>query len=120
VDRSLRRLGQLLVIMGAVLGAALGVSLALIVEHAETGRAGPGRERTAVLAASPQSSKSPASRAASTQDPGNGNNPSANPRPLAHSADRTNQRDGKADKNGEGRRDKPGRGKDKPGKSKGK
>jgi uncharacterized protein involved in exopolysaccharide biosynthesis len=32
-------LGQLLVIMGAVLGAALGVSLALIVEHAETGRA---------------------------------------------------------------------------------
>ena len=118
MDRSLRRLGQLLVIMGAVLGAALGVSLALIVEHAETGRAvaGPGPERAAILAASPQRSKPPASRAASTQDPGNGNNPSANPR--AQSADRANQRDGKTDKNGEGRRDKPDRGKDKPGKSK--
>lgn len=114
----LRRLGQLLVIMGAVLGAALGVSLALIVEQAETGRTGPGRERTAVLAASPQSSKPPPSRAASTQDPGDGNNPSASPH--AQSADRANQRDGKADKNGEGHRDKPGRGKDKPGKSKGK
>ena len=30
------------------------------------------------------------------------------------------QRDGKADKNGEGRGDKPGRGMDKPGKSKSK
>jgi hypothetical protein len=39
VDRSLRRLGQLLVVMAALLGAVLGVSLALIVENAETSRA---------------------------------------------------------------------------------
>jgi hypothetical protein len=118
VDRSLRRLGQLLVVMGALLGAVLGVSLALIVEHAETSRAvaGPGRHRAAVLAASPQSSKPPPSRAASTQDQGNGNDPSANQR--ATSADRPHQRDGKAGKNGEGRGDKPGPRKDKPGKSK--
>ena len=58
MDRSLRRLGQLLVVMGALLGAVLGVALALIVEHAETSRAvaALGRERAAVLAASPPSS----------------------------------------------------------------
>jgi hypothetical protein len=39
VDRSLRRLGQLLVVMGALLGAGLGVALALLVENAETSRA---------------------------------------------------------------------------------
>jgi hypothetical protein len=36
VDRSLRHLGQLLVVMGALLGAALGVGLALVVENAGT------------------------------------------------------------------------------------
>ena len=34
VDRSLRQLGQVLVVMGALLGAALGVGLALVVENA--------------------------------------------------------------------------------------
>ena len=59
-----------LVVMGALLGAVLGVSLALIVGNAETSRAvgAPGRERAAVLAAGPPSSRPPASRAASSQD----------------------------------------------------
>ena len=120
MDRSLRRLGQLLVVMGALLGAVLGVSLALIVENAETSRAvaGPGRERAAVLAASP--------RAANPEHPGRpvprirrGSDPSDNQRAVA--AGRADQRDGKADKNGESRGDKAGgHGKDKPGKGKNK
>ena len=121
MDRSLRRLGQLLVVMGALLGAVLGVSLALIVEHAGTSRAvaAPRYEREAVLAASPQSSKPPASRAASAQDPRNGDDPSANQR--AELAGRADQPDGKADKDSDRRGDEAGgRGKDKPGKGKGK
>jgi hypothetical protein len=109
VDRSLRRLGQLLVVMAAMLGSVLGVSLALIVENAETSRAvgAPGGERAAVLAASPLSSRPPASRAASSQDSVDG----------AEAADQANQRAGKADKKGESRGDKAsGHGKKKPGK----
>jgi hypothetical protein len=120
VDRSLRRLGQLLVVMGALLGAVLGVSLALIVENAETSRAvaALGRERAAVLAASPPSSEPPASRAARSQDPADGSDSSGNQR--AQSAGRADQRAGEADKNRESRGDQAGsRGKDKPNKSKG-
>ena len=108
MDRSLRRLGQLLVVMGALLGAVLGVSLALLVEHAETSRAvgAPGRERAAVLAVSPPSSQPPASRAASSQDAADGSDSSGTQR--AEAADRANQRAGKADKNGESRGDKAG------------
>jgi hypothetical protein len=119
VDRSLRRLGQLLVGMGALLGAVLGVSLALLVEHAQTSDAvaGPGRERAAVLAASSPSTTPPASRPASAQDPGNDTDASGNQR--AESADRANQGDGKASKNGDRRKDKgDGRAKDKAGKGK--
>ena len=117
MDRSLRRLGQLLVVMAALLGAVLGVSLALILENAETSRAvrAPGRERAAVLAASPPSSQPPASRAASSQDSADGSDSSGTHH--AQSADRANQRAGKADKNGESRGDKTsGHGKKKPGK----
>ena len=120
MDRSLRRLGQLLVIMAVLLGAITGVALALIVEHAETSGAvaAPGRERAAVLAAPSPSSQPPASRAASSEDPADGSDPSGNQR--AGSADRADHRAGKDDKNGESRRDKPGRGKDNHGgKSKG-
>jgi hypothetical protein len=120
VDRSLRRLGQLLVVMGALLGAVLGVALALIVEHAETSSAvaALGRERAAVLAASPPSSQPPASQATSSQDAADGSDPSGNHRAL--SADRADQRDGTADTKGESREDKGGgRGKKQPGKSKG-
>ena len=121
MDRSLRRLGQLLVVMGALLGAVLGVALALIVEHAETSRAvaALGRERVAVLAASPPSSEPPASRAASSQDPADGSDSSGKQR--AQSAGRADQRAGTADKNRESHRDQAGsRGKDKPNKGKAK
>lgn len=120
MDRSLRRLGQLLVVTGALLGAVLGVALALIVEHSEPSGAvvAPGRERAAALAAYPPSRQPPASRA-SSEDPAADDDSSGGQR--AESADRADQRDGKADKNGEGRRDKPGGpGKDKPGKGKAK
>ena len=72
MDRSLRRLGQLLVVMGAVLGAVLGVSLALIVEHAENSKAvaGFGRERAAVLAATSPSTTP--SSLPGDQSPGSG------------------------------------------------
>jgi hypothetical protein len=102
--------------MAALLGAVLGVSLALIVENAETSRVvgAPGRERAAVLAVSPPSSRPPASRAASSQDAADGSDFSGTQR--AEAADRANQRAGKADKKGESRGDKAdGRGK-KPGK----
>jgi hypothetical protein len=107
VDRSLRRLGQLLVVMGALLGAVLGVALALMVGNAETSSAvaGPGRGRAAVLAASPSSTTPSASRAASTQDPGNGSNASDNQRVEA--AGRGDQRDGKAGQKGERRKTRP-------------
>jgi hypothetical protein len=117
VDQSLRRLGQLLIVMVALLGVVLGVSLALLVENAETSRAvgAPGRERAAVLAASPPSSQPRASRGASSQDAADGSDSSGTQR--AEAADRANQRAGKADKNGESRGDKAsGRGKKKPGK----
>ena len=105
--------------MGAVLGAVLGVALALIVEHAETSRAvaALGRERAAVLAASPPNTPA-ASRAARSQDSADGSDSSGDQR--AQSAGRGDQRAGKADKNRESHRDKAGsRGKDKPNKSKG-
>jgi hypothetical protein len=98
-----------LVVMAALLGAVLGVALALIVENAETSSAVAGleRERAAVLTASPPSSQPRASRAASSQDSADG----------AEAADRADQGAGKADKKGESRGDKAGgRGKKKPGK----
>ena len=119
MDRSLRRLGQLLVVIGALLGAVLGVALALIVENAETSSAVAAleRERAAVLAASPPNTPA-ASRAAGSQDPVDGSDSSGNQR--AQSAGRADQRAGNADKKGESRGDKAGsRGKDKPNKGKG-
>jgi hypothetical protein len=104
--------------MGALLGAVLGVALALIVENAETSRAVAmdGRERAAVLAASPPSGQPPASRPASSGNAADGSGSSG--RQRAVSAGRADQRDGKAGKDGDGRRDKAGgRSKDKPGKS---
>jgi len=118
VDRSLRQLGQLLVVMGALLGAMLGVGLALIIEHAESSRpvAVAGPERAAVLAAHPPSSQPPASRAAGSGNRTDGNDSAGNQR--AESADRPDNRHDKAHKDRAGGRDKPGKGKDKPGKGK--
>ena len=120
MDRSLRQLGQLLVVMGALLGAMLGVGLALIVEHAESPRpvAVAGPERAAVLAAHPPSSQPPASRAASSGGQAEGSAASSSQR--VESANRAQGRAGKAHKHGEDRRDKPSRGNDKPGKNKSK
>ena len=103
MDRSFRRLGQLLVVMGALLGAVLGVALALIVENAETSRAvaALGRLRAAVRAASSPSSEPPASRAARSQDPADGSDSPGNQR--AQSAGRADHRAGKTDKKGEWR-----------------
>ena len=115
MDRSLRQLGQVLVVMGALLGAMLGVGLALIVEHAESPRpvAVAGPERGAVLAAHPPSSQPPVSRAASSGGQAEGSAASSSQR--VESANRADKRTGKAHKHGEARRDK-----DKPGKGKGK
>jgi hypothetical protein len=117
VDRSLRHLGQLLVVMGALLGATLGVALALIVQNADTsGAVVAGRERAAVLAAGPPGSRPPVSRATGSEDSAAGSGASGTQR--AEAADQADQGDGKADKNRNGRHDKPGKGKDKPGKGK--
>jgi hypothetical protein len=108
VEVALRRLGQLLVVMGAVVGALSGVALALLVEHAESSRsvAAPGRERAAVLAAHLPSSQPQPLGAARSQDPTAGNASSGTRR--AESADRVDQRPGKAQKNHERHQDKAG------------
>ena len=118
MDRSLRDLGQILVVMGALLGAVLGVGLALIVENADTSPAvvASGHERAAVLA-SPPSSRPPASREASSEGSAAGSGAAARQRDEA--ADQADHRDQKADKNRKGRPDKPGKGNVKPGKHKG-
>ena len=118
MNRSLRRLGQLLVVMGALLGAVLGVALALVVDDAGTGRAvaTPERERAAVLAAGGPSSQPPASRPTSTTASGAGGEASGNQRAV--SGERTGPRGHKADKVHNGNPDKPGKGRDKAAKSK--
>ena len=85
--------------MGVLLGAVLGVGLALLVENAETSRA---------VAA-------PSSTAASSPDPGNGDVSSVN-----QGTQEADQGADKANKNSQGRRDKPdkAKSKDKPGKGK--
>jgi hypothetical protein len=102
--------------MGALLGAVLGVGLALLVENAETSRAvaAPDRERVAVLTASPPGSQPPASTAASSPDPGNGDVSSVQGTQAA------DQHADKANKNSQGRHDKADKtkSKDKPGKGK--
>jgi hypothetical protein len=59
--------------MGALLGAVLGVGLALMVENAETSKAVAAPERAAVLTDSSSSSQPPAPRTTSAPDPRNGN-----------------------------------------------
>jgi hypothetical protein len=118
VDRSLRRLGQLLVIMGALLGAVLGVALALIVNNADSSGpvAASGRAVSAAVSTSPPSSRPPAAREASSQDPVDDSTAAGTRR--AESAGRADQQDAKPDKHRKGKPD--GRGNDKPGKGKGK
>jgi hypothetical protein len=110
VDRLFRRRGQVLVVVGALLGALIGTALGLIAEDAQTSTAvvASGPRRGAALAASSPSSHPPPSRAAGS---GDGNDSPGNRR--AESPGRPDKRDGKA------KNDRAG-GKDKPGKSKGK
>ena len=79
VDRSLRRRGQHLVVVGALLGTLIGTALGLIAEDAQTSTAvaASGPARGAALAARPPSSHPPASRAAGSWD---GNDSSGNQR----------------------------------------
>jgi hypothetical protein len=116
VDRSLRRRGQFLVVVGALLGALIGTALGLIMQDAQTSTAvaaaGPGRG--AALAASPPSSHPPPSRAAGA---GDGNDSPGNQR--AEPPGRPDNRDGNAHKDRAGGKDKPSKGKDK-GNGKGK
>lgn len=117
MDRSLGRRGQLLVVVGALVGALIGTTLGLIVEDAQTSTAvaASGPERGAALAASPStSSHPPASRAAGS---GDGNDSSGNQR--AEPPGRSDKRDGNAQKDRAGGKNKLGKGKDK-GKGKGK
>ena len=119
MNRSLRRLGQLLVVMGALLGAALGVALALVVDDAGTGRAvaTTERERSAVLAAGSRSSRPPASRPTSTSASRTGGEASSNQRAV--SGGRAGPRGHKTEKAKahKGNRGNPGKGKDRPAKS---
>ena len=119
MDRSLRHLGQILVVMGALLGAVLGVGLALVVENADASGAvvGSGRERAAVLAADPLSSRPPVSRGAGSADSAAGDGALGSQ--AAEAADQAGQSDRETDKKNK-RHDKPGKGRDKPGTDKGK
>jgi hypothetical protein len=110
VDRSLGRRGQFLVVVGALLGALIGTALGLIAEDAQTSTAvaAPGPGRGAALAASSPTSHPPASRAAGS---GNGNDSSGTLR--AEPPGQPDKRDGNAQKDRAGGKDKPSKGKDK-------
>jgi hypothetical protein len=115
VDQSLRRRGQRLVAIGALLGALSGVALGLAVEDTGTSRAVAAPGRGAALAASWPGSQPPASPAAGSGSRIDGNDSSGSQQ--VESADRSDKgRHGKARKDGEGRQDKPGN--DEPGKDK--
>lgn len=74
VDRSLRRHGQFLVAMGAVLGALVGIVLGLAVEdpQASTAVAAPGPAPATALAATPPSSQSTAAQPTGPGDQADG------------------------------------------------
>jgi hypothetical protein len=119
VDRSLRRLGQLLVLCCALLGAVIGVTLGLVVEAAQPPRAGAAPERAAVLAAGPPSSQPPRPQPASAQNPAQGRAPAG--KQHAQSVDRPDRDEGKAGKHRDRGGDKTAsRGNGKPGKGKNK
>lgn len=70
MDRSLRRRGQFLVAVGAVLGALVGIVLGLAVEapQANTAVAAPGPARAAALAATPPSGQPTTAQPAGSGD----------------------------------------------------
>jgi hypothetical protein len=98
----------------------IATALGLITEDAQTSTAvaAPGTWRGAALAASPPNSQPQPSRAASSDDPANGNDSAGDQR--AEPPGRPDKRDGNAHNDQAGGKNKPGKGKDKPGKGKGK
>jgi hypothetical protein len=105
VDGSLRRGGQLLVLVGALLGALVGVTLGLVVDDPGAGTAGVAQapDRGAVVAAGATGSQPPTSGTVGTGSDGPADRPG-----KARAKDR--------DKSDKAR--SKGRGKDKPGKDK--
>jgi hypothetical protein len=118
VARSLRRRGQFLVVVGALLGALSGVAVGLAVDGPQTPTAvaAPGPPGGAALAAHPPSSQPTTSQTAGPGKPADGD--ASTGRQRTKTADRPNNGHGNAGKEGEGRQDKPG--KDKHGKDKNK
>ena len=113
-----RRRGQFLVVEGALLGALSGVVLGLAVDDPQTPTAvaAPGRAGGAALAAHPPSSQPTTSQAAGAGKPAGGD--AYTGRQPTKPADRPNIGHGKAGMDGDGRQDKPSKGK--PGKDKNK
>jgi hypothetical protein len=101
VDGSLRRRGQLLVVVGALLGAVVGVTLGLVVDDPGAGEvaAGPAPDRGAAVAAATPGSRPPTSRTVGAGSDG----PAARPAKAHDKADKARSE---------------GHGKDKPGKDK--
>jgi hypothetical protein len=114
MGRWLRRRGQRLLLVGALVGALIGVGLALVIEDAGTSRAVAAPGRGAALAASRPGNQPPASRTAGAGSGTAGNDASG--RQPIESPDRPDKGHGKARKEGDGRQDKADN--DKPGKDK--
>jgi hypothetical protein len=109
VDRSLRRRGQFLVAVGAVLGALVGIVLGLAVEdpQASTAVAAPGPVRAAALAATPPSGRPTAAQPAGSGDRADGD--ASTGRQRTRSAYRPDQGQGHEDstRNREGDNEEP-------------
>jgi hypothetical protein len=120
VNRSPRSHGQFLVVVGALLGALVGVVLGLAVEDPQTVEAvaAPGRAHGAVLAVTP-----PSSRPATFQAAGPGDEAASDQftgRQRTQEADQPDHGHGKAHKagkeDGENHKEPHGRGNGAPGK----
>ena len=106
MDRSLRRHGQLLVAVGAFLGALVGVVLGLAVEDPQTSTAAvaPGRARAGALAATPPSSQPAAAQPAGSGKQADGN--ASTGRQHTESAYRPDQGQGRAHKDSQRERER--------------
>jgi hypothetical protein len=104
VDRSLRRRGQFLVAVGAVLGALVGIVLGLAVEdpQASTAVTAPGSARAAALAAAPPSGKPTAAQPTGSGDQAEGG--ASTGRQRTRSAYRPDQGQGRAHKDSKRKR----------------
>jgi hypothetical protein len=106
VDRSLRRHGQFLVAVGAVLGALVGIVLGLAVEdpQASTAVAAPGQARAVALAATPPSAQPIAAQPTGSGDHADGD--ASTGRQRTRLAYRPDQGQGRAHKDSKQAREK--------------